>query len=113
MKKGKISDKLKNIRKRHNNSKNLDSALLTKVDYGWKLPSATSFEIYMIQENKKSCDCQLICSECDICIHRYRCSCLDSAIKFNMCKHIHLVAQNSSKEIKKYNKSSKFLFPNN
>ena len=32
------------------------------------------------------------CVDCDICIHNFVCTCPDSAIKFNICKHIHLVA---------------------
>ncbi|KAL1487943.1 hypothetical protein ABEB36_015326 [Hypothenemus hampei] len=93
MKKGKISSKLQNIRQRHKNFEKLDPTLLVPVQDGWEVPSASTFEIYKIQENLKFCDCKLICSECSICIHRYYCSCLDSSIKFNMCKHIHLVAQ--------------------
>lgn len=94
MNKGKISAKLKDIRKRHKNYKKLDSTLLIRVENGWELPSSNTYEIYLIQEHQSSCDCELICPECNICIHRYRCSCIDSAIKFNICKHIHLVAQN-------------------
>lgn len=90
--KGKISDKLKNIRKRHKNIIHLEPNLLIRVEHGREIPSKKTNEIYYIQDNLESCDCKLICSECNICIHRYYCSCPDSAVRFNMCKHIHLVA---------------------
>jgi len=42
---------------------------------------------------KTFCDCQIQCQDCLSCIHCYTCSCIDSAIKWNMCKHIHLVCR--------------------
>lgn len=96
--KGEISDKLQNIRNRHKHLSTLDPTVLVNTEWGWELPSEKSGEVYAIQENLQSCDCQLVCSECNICIHRYTCSCPDSAIKYNICKHIHLVAQTVSKE---------------
>lgn len=98
--KGKISDKLKNIRERHKNVKNMNPSIVS-TEHGWEILSSTSSEIYLIQEVRESCTCQLICSECKICIHKYCCSCLDSSIKFNMCKHIHLLSQ-YKKENDKY-----------
>ena len=43
---------------------------------------------------KQNCDCQLICVDYkNICIHRYTCAYLDASIKWDVCKHIHLVCQ--------------------
>ena len=39
------------------------------------------------------CDCKLICTGCGSCIHQFSCTCVDSCIKWNMCKHIHLVCR--------------------
>lgn len=52
-----------------------------------------AYEIYFIQETSKMCDCKLICTDCLICIHNFTCSCIDSSIKYNICKHIHLLTK--------------------
>lgn len=90
--KGKLCSKLTNIRNRHKNMQKLDSSKIITTDNGWEVLSENGLEIYIILRKIKSCkNCQLICTECDICIHQFVCSCLDSAIKFNLCKHIHLI----------------------
>lgn len=38
----------------------------------------------------------LICSECKICIHSYQCTCPDYQIKSIICKHIHVIAMNTT-----------------
>ncbi|XP_044749811.1 uncharacterized protein LOC123310409 [Coccinella septempunctata] len=91
--KGKICSKVKEIRVRHETMTSLDKNLLIKCEDGWKIPSNTSEETYFIRKTDSDCQkCQLKCTLCNICIHEYICSCIDSSIKFNMCKHIHLVA---------------------
>lgn len=71
----------------------LDKDSLTECEHGWEIMSQTTKEIYLIQETDSKCNtCQLKCTDCNTCIHEYICSCIDSAVKFNMCKHIHLVA---------------------
>ncbi|XP_049798806.1 uncharacterized protein LOC126232686 [Schistocerca nitens] len=37
-------------------------------------------------------ECKLKCSKCNICIHAFSCSCADSLIHLNICKHIHAVS---------------------
>lgn len=39
-----------------------------------------------------SCDCVLRCNMCQICIHSYKCTCMNNVIHFNICKHIHACA---------------------
>ncbi|KAH1027380.1 hypothetical protein HUJ05_000905 [Dendroctonus ponderosae] len=56
----------------------------------WTFKSSSS-KVYFINEVDTDCNCQLRCNYCDACIHRYSCTCMDSAIKWIMCKHIHLV----------------------
>lgn len=90
--KGKLCSKIKDLRSRHKASLLLDSNSVIILPDGWQVLSERSNETYMIQELNQTCTCQLICSECNICLHRYSCSCIDSSIKFNMCKHIHLLA---------------------
>jgi hypothetical protein len=43
-------------------------------------------ELYVIKKLKTNCECQITCEECITCIHHYSCSCMDSVIKWNMCK---------------------------
>lgn len=35
--------------------------------------------------------CELKCRLCAVCIHSYTCSCIDSIVRGNLCKHIHAV----------------------
>nr|XP_015839957.1 PREDICTED: uncharacterized protein LOC107398909 isoform X2 [Tribolium castaneum] len=55
--------------------------------------SSTSKEIYIVEEKRSGCNCKLVCSSCEVCIHAYSCTCLDNSIRWNMCKHIHLVCR--------------------
>ncbi|CAH1383825.1 unnamed protein product, partial [Tenebrio molitor] len=93
--KGKISSKIRDLRKRHQTSVNLDVNLIIEFNGGWNVFSSSNKvrDIYQIQKNVEQCDCLLICSDCKICIHKYSCSCLDSSIRWNMCKHIHLLGR--------------------
>ena len=38
-------------------------------------------------------DCLLRCTDCDICIHSYECTCRDYLVLANICKHIHLTVR--------------------
>lgn len=89
--KGKVSTKLSLIRSRHKNASGLDTNLVIECEKGWNVPSSNLTDLYLIQENEKLCNCKLVCIECNVCIHKFMCSCIDSSIKYNMCKHIHLV----------------------
>ncbi|XP_050303264.1 uncharacterized protein LOC126741036 [Anthonomus grandis grandis] len=78
--KGKLSSKLQIIRSRHKQSLKLREDLVVECENGWNIASETT-----------DCKCQLLCNECKTCIHQFCCSCLDSSVKYNMCKHIHLL----------------------
>lgn len=93
--KGKITTKLKDLRRRHKKSLELDSNLINRVDGGWQIMSSTSNppQIYEIRKNVEQCECRLLCTDCNFCIHKYSCSCLDSSIRWNMCKHIHMLGR--------------------
>ncbi|GFX31432.1 hypothetical protein TNCV_432741 [Trichonephila clavipes] len=41
----------------------------------------------------KDCDCPIRCHKCQICIHSLTCNCVDYAVRFTICKHIHYVCQ--------------------
>lgn len=91
--KGKLSGKIKELRVRHKSSQSLDLNLVVPTDTAWQVPSSSSGEIYLVEQRKSECHCKLVCSECDACLHKYSCTCIDSSIKYNMCKHVHLVCR--------------------
>lgn len=37
--------------------------------------------------------CNLSCEVCTVCVHMYRCTCIDNVMRFNLCKHIHACCQ--------------------
>lgn len=92
--KGKLTSKLKDLRNKHKLS-TLIMRNVTKTDYGWDITSSGD-DKYKITENNINCKCSLICTECNACIHKYSCSCLDYAVKWNMCKHIHYICQHNT-----------------
>lgn len=67
-----------------------ETNVLVGESRGFKVISKSS-RIYTILEDNISCSCKMVCTQCDVCIHKYSCSCIDFAIGWNMCVHIHLV----------------------
>ncbi|GFS98241.1 uncharacterized protein NPIL_151301 [Nephila pilipes] len=68
--------------------------MIIENESGYIVPSSSSLETYLVQESNTNCSCLLICTDCsNTCIHNYSCSCLDASVKWNMCKHIHLVCR--------------------
>ncbi|XP_068085459.1 uncharacterized protein [Anabrus simplex] len=94
MNKGKLTNKLSQIRLRHANSLSLQPGEIICGEDVWTVPSTKKSELYEVRRTgEMNCGCDLKCTECNTCIHSYVCTCHDSSIKFNMCKHIHLVAK--------------------
>lgn len=91
--KGRLTPKLSEIRKRHISSLKMDTAQIHRGNESWRVISKNLNEVYDIREQKHDCDCKLICNDCRVCVHAYACSCNDNSIKWNMCKHIHLLCQ--------------------
>lgn len=91
--KGKLCTAISNLRSRHKKSETMDEKLVIKSDNAFIVQSSKTTELYYIYEDIKTCKCTLMCVNCDTCIHEFYCTCIDSSIKFNMCKHIHLVAR--------------------
>lgn len=90
----KLSSRIRELKKRHETSLAMDSSLITKQDNTWQIPSSSKIpEAYTIYKNDLECRCQIVCAGCRTCIHKYSCSCADSAISWNMCKHIHLLCR--------------------
>ncbi|KAF6213970.1 hypothetical protein GE061_011699 [Apolygus lucorum] len=97
--KGKVSVKIKVLRKRHRAAVDEGTNfLVAEVDNGvWDCSSSTGKQTYRIVRNdvEQPCTCPLRCDPCKACIHSFICSCLDSSIKWNMCKHIHYLCSRS------------------
>ncbi|GBN72062.1 hypothetical protein AVEN_19972-1 [Araneus ventricosus] len=45
----------------------------------------------------QNCNCQVRYKDYDSCIHNYIRSCIDSAVKWNTCKHIHFICMDNKK----------------
>ncbi|XP_067132112.1 uncharacterized protein [Centruroides vittatus] len=80
MHKGKVTRELSDLRKRHKTSLSLCKDLDIKEDNIWKIPSSNGSDIYTIAMHMKS---------------------IDTAVKFNMCKHILLVCQLKAESVSK------------
>ncbi|XP_050499982.1 uncharacterized protein LOC126880257 isoform X1 [Diabrotica virgifera virgifera] len=91
--KGKVSTKLSDLRHRHKLSETMDIKKVIYNNLTYTVASSSTNEMYTVEEVKLDCTCKLICDECNTCIHHFSCSCLDNSIKWNMCKHIHLVCR--------------------
>lgn len=92
---GKITSKLRDLRIRHKKSLEMDENLIVqKVDSScWEVSASSGTEVYTVHTADTKCKCDIACKHCASCIHKYRCSCIDSSIKWNMCKHIHLLCR--------------------
>ncbi|GFR02874.1 MULE domain-containing protein [Trichonephila clavata] len=94
MNKGKLASNLKDLRQRHKTSLSLSSAMIIENESGYIVPSSSSHETYLVQESNANCSCKLICTDCNnTCIYNYPYTCLDASVRWNMCKHIHLVCR--------------------
>ena len=93
--KGKISYRITCIRQRHKSSLEVSTDLVKENGNGcWKVASYSNPLIcYEVCKEECSCSsaCSLRCTECDICIHEYSCTCPDSLVRLTICKHIHLL----------------------
>ena len=59
----------------------------------WAVDSGDT--IYTVQQEQERCTqgCALECTQCNICLHMYSCTCYDHLIHSTICKHIHLVVR--------------------
>nr|XP_015918035.2 uncharacterized protein LOC107447601 [Parasteatoda tepidariorum] len=98
--KGKLTRKLVDLRNRHKKSYNCNFICVKSPDSvnEYLVTSSDGKDMYVISKNKENCLCHLKCNECNECIHSYVCSCVDSAIRWNMCKHIHFLCMNKDEK---------------
>lgn len=88
--KGKVSYKLRELRKRH---KKVNSEMTVTAEENIYLVNSKDTIYFVSQHVECIPNCKLRCNQCNTCIHKFICTCLDSSIKWNMCKHIHTVCQ--------------------
>lgn len=95
LEKGKLTTKITLMRQRHKKSCEMDMTSVCEIDDGWNIPSETNFgELYLIKRAYAcSKECVLMCKDCNFCLHNFICTCLDNAVRWNMCKHIHLLCR--------------------
>lgn len=109
---GKLTKKISTIRNSHRTAvDNFDSIDIFQInEHVWIVPSFTQFgETYKVHRLPidTSHKCNLNCELCETCLHEYRCNCPESSIKFNFCKHIHILClKNSSFKIADEKKTS-------
>ena len=96
LEKGKYTHKISEINKRHKEAlkfEPLDECIRTIDGTTWTVLSARDGSIrYTVKLMKDMCTCDLRCSTCRACIHKYTCSCIDSTLHATVCKHAHAIA---------------------
>ncbi|XP_069676181.1 uncharacterized protein [Periplaneta americana] len=97
--KNKLSSKKIKIRESHKKSQEIKEAMISELKEGkWLVSSSSTRNLsYLVEKfpQETNCSpesCHLKCEPCNICIHSYRCSCLNNIIQYNICKHIHACA---------------------
>ena len=105
----KLTQKLKTIENRHKLISHIDVPIV-KLENGWRIEtSSVPSEVHYVRDNAKNCNCGVICYECNTCLHRYVCSCIDNSVRWNMCQHIHYVCSFLSKENKANAKQNRYI----
>ncbi|BES97337.1 Zinc finger protein [Nesidiocoris tenuis] len=88
----KLVAKITDVRKKHQTSLAMTDCVVNEMENGgWRITSQCAQETYEVVEMESNCKCSLKCDDCNICIHSFRCSCIDSYVKWNICKHVHKV----------------------
>ena len=90
---GKNTHRICEISKRHKSAIAISPDHLTPIQHNkWNVRSNTeSTRNYTVEKIQDSCDCKVVCQECQICPHIYNCDCLDATIHATVCKHAHFV----------------------
>ena len=90
---GKNTHRICEISKRHKSAIAISPDHLTPIQHNkWNVRSNTeSTRNYTVEKIQDSCDCKVVCQECQICPHIYNCDCLDATIHATVFKHAHFV----------------------
>ena len=59
------------------------SVNIIRDDIDWIVPSEKDASVlYNVRLINETCDCKLRCSSCEVCVHMYSCTCMDSTKQF-------------------------------
>ena len=99
MERGKLTSQVSLIRRKHLIGEKLDKnvySVYEKEKEKWIISKVDGSSIftYDIAIGDKDCQCQIKCTDCNVCIHALTCTCIDYNIRYVICKHIHFFCQN-------------------
>ncbi|KAE9523016.1 hypothetical protein AGLY_016647 [Aphis glycines] len=96
--KNKTTEKIRRIRDGHSKSLKIEDSYVSQDSENQCIWFVTSNKdpshTYKVENLKKMCIenvCPLQCRTCNVCVHTYQCSCIDSRVYLNICKHIHKI----------------------
>jgi len=95
--KGKWTRHLLGIRNRHKRGVLCDPALVSELqaDKVYAVRGQKASDVYIVEQNDsmphRSTTCPLRCQPCNICVHSFVYNCVDSGLRYTICKHIYLV----------------------
>ena len=98
LEKGKSTQRINAITKRHHASLQMSTDQVTTVDAAtWEVSSSTKPLTYTVRKHDDSCvlNCWLRCRVCSVCVHTFSCTCPDSLLHGTICKHVHLVVRSA------------------
>ena len=97
LEKGKNTERIRQIKTRHQRSLKLNFKQIKPSDDDrvWEVTSSDRTNVYLIALQYAEClhATSLCCPDCNVCVHMYTCTCADSLIGATICKHIHLIAR--------------------
>ncbi|GFS34348.1 uncharacterized protein TNIN_451511 [Trichonephila inaurata madagascariensis] len=100
LEKGNISSKISQLRKRHKVGQSLTSLCIQNNEEEWSVSSTRSKDKYIVKRNVTcSKEGTSMRRECNHCLHNFTCTCIDNAVQWSMCKHIHFICSKNLNEI--------------
>ena len=97
---GKRSHRLHEMQKRHSSATEMlqHGANVQVSDHAntWKVQSETTSDYYtvtkvLVADSACNASCMLRCTICEVCVHTFRCNCIDAVLHYTVCKHVHLL----------------------
>lgn len=82
------------LQQRHMISASKTYSITANEEDSWIITSTNEKSVNEVKSHITDCHCEISCDVCNVCIHRYVCSCTDSSIEWNMCDHIHFLCTN-------------------
>gem|GEM_PF-4549271 len=101
--KNKPTSRMRMVRKSHIAAMKIPvSKIKQESENLWNVKSSTgpdTYVVYIVNDDNLCKGCPFTCPDCHACPHRTSCTCADSLIKGNVCKHVHTVALNSGTKL--------------